>query len=95
MSGNHSSDDSDDASPLPDCLTSSTGKLVYLYVLYTGATTVSAIKTRLDLPSMTVLSVLRILEDKGLVETSGTTVEPSTDAADADTETPPTPQQTK
>lgn len=47
---------------------STTAKLVFHSLALEGAATVSQLQRRLDLPQLTILSVLRTLVDRGIVD---------------------------
>ena len=53
---------------LPATVTSSEGKLVYLYLEATGGATVSDLNRTLAMNKLSVLSVLQSLSSEGLVE---------------------------
>jgi len=53
--------------PLPDDLESTSGKLIYLYLSASGGASVAELEESLDLPGLTLYSVLSTLADRGLV----------------------------
>lgn len=55
---------------LPDGLTSSRSKLVYLYLRVRGAATVDELKTELDMQLLTLYGILRRLRETNLVRKS-------------------------
>lgn len=55
---------------LPDGLTSSRSKLVYLYLEVRGAATVDELKTELDMQLLTLYGILRRLRETNLVTKS-------------------------
>jgi len=56
---------------LPDALTSPRGKLVYLFLETAGGATIEELKRGLDVPKLTLLGVLRALEERGVVAREG------------------------
>lgn len=54
--------------PLPDELDSPRAKLVYLALAITDRATISELQETLDVPKLTLLSVLDALAGRGLVE---------------------------
>lgn len=60
---------------LPTQLNSSGAKLVYLYLNRVGGATVEELQTTLDLPKLTLYSLLRTLTNHGLVDQTGSTYE--------------------
>jgi hypothetical protein len=59
---------------LPDRLRSPQAKLVYLYLHVRGTVTVDELGTALDLPKLTLFSILQTLRDYGLVVRDGDAV---------------------
>ena len=59
---------------VPDDLTSSEAKLVYLFLLVRGTTTVDELGDALDLPKLTLFSILQTLRNRDLVVRDGDTV---------------------
>ncbi len=53
---------------LPDELDSADAKLVYLYLSTTDEAAVSELQRRLNIPKLTLLSVLETLTSRGLVQ---------------------------
>lgn len=56
---------------MPDCITSSNGKLVYFYLKTYGETTVERLREALDIKLLTLYSVLNSLKEEGIVTTNG------------------------
>lgn len=56
---------------LPEGLRSPRAKLVYLYLQVAGASTVDDVQETLDVPKLTLLSVLDALAGRGLIERDG------------------------
>lgn len=61
---------------LPDELESPQTKLVYLYLLTAGASTLSELRTSLGIKKITLLSVLDALTDRSLVTRDGSEYRP-------------------
>jgi hypothetical protein len=59
---------------LPDELTSAEAKLVYLFVSVRGTTTVDELGDALDLPKLTLLSILQTLAGNDFVARDGDVV---------------------
>ncbi|WP_435344275.1 MarR family transcriptional regulator [Haloarchaeobius sp. HRN-SO-5] len=59
--------------PLPERLSSPSAKLVYFYLDATGSATLDELQTTLRLQKISLLSVLRSLDDDGLVDRDGDT----------------------
>lgn len=59
---------------LPDDVTSPQAKLVYLYLLVRGTVTVDELGSSLDLPKLTLFSILQTLSEYGLVVRDGDAV---------------------
>lgn len=57
--------------PLPDELDSPRAKLVYLSIATTGGATLDELQTVLDLPKMTLYTIIRTLRERGLVHQDG------------------------
>lgn len=60
-----------DGVSVPKTISSPQGKLVYVYLATSGETTAAALSRALDVPQLSVRSVLRELSRAGLVERSG------------------------
>lgn len=56
---------------LPEGVQSPRAKLVYLYLQVAGGSTVSEVQETLDVPKLTLFSVLDALAGRGLVERDG------------------------
>lgn len=56
---------------LPSDVSSPSGKLVYLYLATREGATVDELHAALDVPRITVLSVLKTLRGRGLVDRDG------------------------
>ncbi|WP_423744563.1 helix-turn-helix domain-containing protein (plasmid) [Haladaptatus sp. SPP-AMP-3] len=57
--------------PLPDELDSPRAKLVYLSLATTGGATLDELQTGLDLPKITLYTIIRTLRERGLVRQDG------------------------
>jgi DNA-binding IclR family transcriptional regulator len=57
--------------PLPDELDSPRAKLVYLSLVTTGGATLDELQTGLDLPKITLYTIIRTLRERGLVNQEG------------------------
>ncbi|MCO8245261.1 MULTISPECIES: helix-turn-helix domain-containing protein [unclassified Haladaptatus] len=57
--------------PLPDELDSPRSKLVYLSLSTTGGATLDELQNGLDLPKITLYTVIRSLRERGLVNQDG------------------------
>ncbi len=57
--------------PLPDELDSPRAKLVYLSLATTNGATLDELQTGLDLPKITLYTVIRSLRERGLVNQEG------------------------
>ena len=53
---------------LPETVESPRAKLVYLYLQTTGGATVADLRAELDLPKLTLFSILKTLRSRELVE---------------------------
>lgn len=56
---------------IPETISSSTGKLVYLYLGVSGGATVGDLASDLDLGALTASAVLETLREKAVVERRG------------------------
>ncbi len=56
---------------LPDELDSPRAKLVYLSLATTGGATLDELQTGLDLPKITLYTIVRTLRERGLVSQEG------------------------
>jgi len=57
--------------PLPDELDSPRAKLVYLSLATTGGATLDELQVGLDLPKITLYTIIRTLRERGLVNQEG------------------------
>jgi DNA-binding IclR family transcriptional regulator len=57
--------------PLPDELDSPRAKLVYLSLATTGGATLDELQTGLDLPKITLYTIVRTLRERDLVNQEG------------------------
>ena len=57
--------------PMPDELDSPRAKLVYLSLATTGGATLDELQTGLDLPKITLYTIIRTLRERGLVNQEG------------------------
>ena len=57
--------------PIPDELESARGKLVYLYLEVSGDASLDELANALDLPLITLCSLLDTLESRGIVRRDG------------------------
>ncbi|EFW93090.1 hypothetical protein ZOD2009_04482 [Haladaptatus paucihalophilus DX253] len=56
---------------MPDELDSPRAKLVYLSLATTGGATLDELQTGLDLPKITLYTIIRTLRERGLVRQDG------------------------
>lgn len=56
---------------IPEELDSARGKLVYLYLDFTGESSLDELSTALDLPLITLCGLLETLEGRGLIVREG------------------------
>jgi DNA-binding IclR family transcriptional regulator len=67
----------DEVEALPEDLESPRAKLVFLYLTTRGEATIEALQDALDLEKITLYSILKTLEKRGLVQKDSGTYRPA------------------